>query len=93
MDRGYNIKLVREEILRARAIPKETLLNKEKEQYIKDKITFIVKYLLAFQNIRNILKDLTFCYMKYDEDKKLFSKIPTMGNENLQGRHAKDSFT
>lgn len=31
--------------------------------------------------------------MKYDEDKKLSSKIPTMGNENLQGRHAKDSFT
>ena len=31
--------------------------------------------------------------MKYDEDQKLFSKIPTMGNENLQGRHAQDSFT
>lgn len=64
MDRGCNIKLVREEVLRARAIPKETLLNKEKEQQIKDKITFIVKYLIAFKNIRNILKDLTLCYIE-----------------------------
>ena len=60
------------EILWARAIPRETLLYKEKEQEIKDEITLNITYYPAFQNIKNILKKRHVTLSSDEEHKKVF---------------------
>ena len=44
LERGYSSKLVRKEILRARKIPRNELLDKEKSQGNDNKLTFNVTY-------------------------------------------------
>ena len=48
LERGYSSKLVRKEILRARKIPRNELLNKEKSQGNDSKLTFNVTYYPVF---------------------------------------------
>ena len=44
LERGYSSKLVRKKVLRARNIPRNELLDKEKSQENDSKLTFNVKY-------------------------------------------------
>ena len=55
MERGYNGKMIRKRILRARG-----LLKREKAKGYEPRLTFNITYYPVFQNIRNILQELQF---------------------------------
>ena len=50
--------MVRKEILRARAIPRDALLEKVNDQEKQNKITFNITNHPVFRNIRKILEEL-----------------------------------
>ena len=52
LDRGYSERMVRKEILRARAIPRDTLLGKVNNQKNNNKITFNITYHPVFRNLK-----------------------------------------
>ena len=58
LERDYSEKMVRKEILRARAIPSDALLEKVINQEKQNKITFNITYHPVFWNVRNILEEL-----------------------------------
>ena len=53
LERGYSSKLVRKEILRARKIPRNELLDKEKSQGNDNKLTFNVTYYTGFRHLKS----------------------------------------
>ena len=55
---GYSEKMVRAEILRARVIPTDGLLEKINNQEKQNKTTFSIRCHPVFRDIRNILKEL-----------------------------------
>ena len=57
LERDYSEKMVRKEILRVRAIPRDTLLEKVNDQEKQNKITFNITYHPVFPNMRKILED------------------------------------
>ena len=57
LEKDYSEKMVRKEILRARAIPRDTLLEKVNDQEKQNKITFNITYHPVFPNMRKILED------------------------------------
>ena len=50
--------MVRKEIFRTRAIPRDELLEKLNDQEKQNKISFNITYHPAFRNIRKILEEL-----------------------------------
>ena len=58
LERGYNSKLVRKEILQARKISRNELLDKEKSQGNLSKLTFNVTYYPVFRHLKIQLKEL-----------------------------------
>ena len=58
LEKDYSEKMVRKEILRARAIPSDALLEKVINQEKQNKITFNITYHPVFWNVRNILEEL-----------------------------------
>ena len=56
--RGYSERIVREKVLRAQKIPKNELLEKERNHPEENKLTFNITYCPAFQNIKAILEEL-----------------------------------
>ena len=50
--------MVRKEILRARAIPRDTLLEKVNNQKNNNKITFNITYHPVFRNVKMILEEI-----------------------------------
>ena len=64
---GYSEKMVRKEILRVRAIPRDALLEKVNDQEKQNKITFNITYHPVFRNIRKILEELHVILASDDE--------------------------
>ena len=54
LDRGYSERMVRKEILRARAIPRDILLGKVNNQKNNNKITFNITCHPVFRNVKKI---------------------------------------
>ena len=87
MERGYSSKLVRKEILRARKIPRNELLDKEKSQGNDSKLTFNVTYYPVFRHLKNQLKELHVTLACDEAHKKVFPEVPIIGfknNKNLK---------
>ena len=87
MYRGYNEKMVRKEILRARAIPRDAVLEKVNNQEKQNKITFNITYHPVFRDVRKILEELHVIPASEDEHKKVFPDVPMIGfknNKNLK---------
>ena len=87
MERGYSSKLVRKEILRARKIPRNELLDKEKSQGNDSKLTFNVTYYPVFRHLRNLLKESHVILGCDEAHKKVFPEVPIIGcknNKNLK---------
>ena len=79
--------MVRKEILRARAIPRDALLEKVNNQEKKNKITFNITYHPVFRDVRKILEELHVILASNDGHKKAFSDVPMIGfkvNKNLK---------
>ena len=78
LERGYSEKMVRKEIRRARAIPRDALLEKVNNQEKQNKITFNVTYHPVFRDVRKIL-ELRVILASDDGHKKVFSDVPMIG--------------
>ena len=87
LERGYSEKMVRKEILRARAIPRDALLEKVNNQEKQNKITFNITYHSVFRGARKILEELDVILTSDDGYKKVFPELPLIGfksNKNLK---------
>ena len=88
MERGYNGKMIRQQILRAREHSRKDLLKKEKTETSKPKLTFNITYYPVFQNIRNTLQELHLLLAPDKEHKKVFPDVAVVGF--LNGKSLKD---
>ena len=87
-EKGYNEKMVRKQVLRAREHSRVSLLEKVKSESNQKKLTFNITYYLVFQNVRNILQELHILLTPAQEHKKVFQDIPVVGFRN--GKSLKD---
>ena len=79
--------MVRKEILRATAIPRDALLEKVNNQEKQSKITFNITYHPVFRDVRNFLEELHVILASDDGHKKVFPDVPPVGfknNKNLK---------
>ena len=79
--------MVRKEILQARAIPRDAILEKVNNQEKQNKITFDITYYPVFPDVRKVLEELHAILASDDEHKKIFPDAPMTGfriNKNLK---------
>ena len=88
MERGYNEKMIRKQILSAREHSRNDLLEKEKQQMSERKLTFNITYYPAFRNVRSIMEELHILLTPNKEHKKVFPDVPVVGFRN--GKSLKD---
>ena len=82
LERGYSSKLVRQEILRARKIPRNELLDKKKSQGNDSKLTFNVTYYPVFRHLKSQLKELHVILACDEDHKRVFPEVPIIGFKN-----------
>ena len=88
MERGYNGKMMRKQILRAREHSRKDLLEREKTETYEPKLTFRITRYPVFQNIRNISQELHLLLATDKEHEKVFPNVPIVGfcnGKNLKG--------
>ena len=88
MESGYNGKMIRKQILRAREHSRKDLLEREKAATSKPKLTFNTNYYPVFQNNRNILEELHLLLAPDKKHTKVFPNAPVVGFRN--GKSLKD---
>ena len=89
MERGYNGKMIKKQILRACEHSRKDLLEREKAKTSEPRLTFNITYYPVFQNIRNILQELQLLSLTPDkEHKKVFPDVAVVGFRN--GKRLKD---
>ena len=82
LDRGYSERMVRKEILRARAIPRDALLGKVNNQKNNNKITFNITYHPVFRNVKKILEEMHVILAPDDRHREAFPDVPLIGFKN-----------
>ena len=88
MERGYNERKVRKQILTAREHSKKELIEREKTKISEQKLTFSLIYCPVFHNIRNILPEFELLLAHDKEHKKVFPDVLVVGfhnGKNLKG--------
>ena len=88
MEREYNGKMIRKQILRAREHSRKDLLEREKTETSEPKLTFNITYYPVFQNIRNTLQELHLLLVPDKKHKKVLPDVPVVGFRN--GKCLKD---
>ena len=83
MERGYNEKVIPEQILRAQEHSRNNLLEREKPQMSEQKLTFSIDYYPAFQNVRTIMEELHILLTPNKEHKKVFPNATVIGFQNI----------
>ena len=71
--------MVRKEILRARAIPGDALLEQFNGQKNQNKINFNITHHPVFWNIRKLLEEVHVTLASDDGHKKVFPDVPMIG--------------
>ena len=87
LERGYSLKLGQKEILQARIIPRDELLNKEKSQGKDSKLTFNFTYYPMFRHLKSPLKELHVVLACDENIEQVFPDVPIIGfkkNKNLK---------
>ena len=74
--------MVRQEILRARAIPRDALSEKVNNHEKQNKITFNITYHPVFRNVWKILEELHVILASDEGHKKVFPDVPMNGFKN-----------
>ena len=82
MEREYNGKMIRKQILRAREHSWKDFLEREKTGSCEQKLTFNITYYPVFQKIRNTLQELHLLLASANEHKKVFPNVPVLGFRN-----------
>ena len=80
--------MVRTQILKARGVSRNSLLERGNTRTSESKLTFNITYYPAFQNVRSILQELQILLAPDKEHKKVFSEVPIVGLRN--GKSLKD---
>ena len=75
MERKYQEKMIREQILSAREHSRKDLLEREKTETSDSKLTFNIIYDPVFQNIRTILLELHLLLTPDKEHTKVFPNV------------------
>ena len=75
MERGYNERMVRMQILKARGESRDGLLERGNTGTSETKLTFNITYYQAFQNVRNILEELQILLTPEKGIKKFFQRF------------------
>ena len=88
MERGYNGKMIRKQILRAREHSRKDLLEREKTETSEPNLTFNITYYPVFQKIRNALQELHLLLAPDKEHKKVFPNVAVVGFRS--GKSLKD---
>ena len=86
-DKRCSSKLVPKEILLARQIPKNELLEKERIQDNDSKLTFNITYYPVFRHLKNQLRELHAILACDKDHKKVFPEVLFIGfknNKNLK---------
>ena len=78
-NRGYDEKLVRQPILRARKYKRTELLYRQREEVHKNKLVFTVTSYLMFSKLKNILLRIQFLLTPDRERSKVFENITIIG--------------
>ena len=84
--------MVRKEILRARAIPRDALLEEVNNQEKQNKITFNITCHPVFGDVRKIFEELHVILASDDGHKKVFPGVPMIGfktNKNMKAHLAR----
>ena len=76
--------MLRKEILRARAIPRDALLEKVNNQEKQNKITFNITYHPVLQDVRKVLEELYMILASGNRHSRLFPMIGFKNNKNLK---------
>ena len=82
LERAYSEIMVRKEILRARAIPRDALLEKVNNKEKQNKLAFNITYYPVFRNVRKVLEEVHVILASDDGHKKVFPNVPMIGFEN-----------
>ena len=83
LERGYSSKLVRKEILRARKIPRNELLDKERSRANDSKLTFHVTYYPVFRHLKSQWKELHVIIACDEDHKNYFLKYQLLVSRTI----------
>ena len=87
-NRGYNEKLVRQQILKARKYKRAELLHSQREEVHKNKLVFNITYCPIFSKLKNILSKIRLLLTPDREHSKVFEDIQIIGFK--KGKSLKD---
>ena len=86
MERGYNEKMIRKQILSAREHFRNDLLEKEKQQLSERKLTFNITYYPVFRNVWSMMEELHILLLTPNKGHmKVFPDVPVVGFRNGKG--------
>ena len=86
MERGYNEKMIRKQILSAREHFRNDLLEKEKQQLSERKLTFNITYYPVFRNVWSMMEELQILLLTPNKGHmKVFPDVPVVGFRNGKG--------
>ena len=78
-ERKHSERVVRQEILKVRKIPRNQLLEKEHNHQEENKLPFNTTYYPALQNTKTILEELQIILSLDKEHQKVFPNVPIVG--------------
>ena len=78
-ERGYNDKLVRGQIIKARKFSRPEVLNKQKRMGNKSRIVFNITYHPMFSNLKNVLPEIHLLLTPDREHGIVFENVPIIG--------------
>ena len=78
LEAEYSSMLVEKEILWARKIPRNELVDQEKSQGYDSKLTFNVTYYPVFRHLKPQLKELIVILACDEDHKKVFPEVPVI---------------
>ena len=82
IERGYNEREARKQILRARGFSRDSLLDRENIREEQNKMTFNLTYYPVFQNLKKILAELHLLLTPDFAHKTVFTNVPIIGFKN-----------
>jgi len=88
MDRGYNDKLVRSQVIKARKFKRKDLLNKEHKGSRDPKLVLNVTYHPAYAHLKSLLRNIHILLTPDAEHRKVFTDVPLIGFK--RGKSLKD---
>ena len=80
IEKKYNGKIIRKQILRVQEYSRKDLLEREKAVISEPKLTLNITYYPLFQNIKNYVRMFLLAHDK--EHKKVFLILPVVGPRN-----------